>query len=198
MAAGTVLEPPPMYRVRPYFEIKKVRLPNCMYHMKPLHKLTGMKTGPDEVWSYGGERRERKHMFTVFLTVKCIQHVYVHEELCCVTACSLSSLLPSFPSPLLPFSSSLLRFFSSFPSSLLPFSPSLLPSLLSFPPSLLPIFPPSLLSFPPFLLPIFPLSSLYPDRRVSTELPRAAPGVGVGSDQSATAASHNTREYPRC
>lgn len=49
MASGTVLEPPPMYRVRPYFEIKKVRLPNCMYQMKPLHKLTGMKTGSDEV-----------------------------------------------------------------------------------------------------------------------------------------------------
>lgn len=55
MATGTVLEPPPMYRVRPYFEIKKVRLPNCMYHMKPLHKLTGMKTGPDEVWERGGK-----------------------------------------------------------------------------------------------------------------------------------------------
>ena len=38
-----------MYSVRPYFEIKKVRLPHCMYQMKPLHKLTGMKTGPDEV-----------------------------------------------------------------------------------------------------------------------------------------------------
>ena len=45
-----------MYRVRPYFEIKKVRLPNCMYQMKPLHNLTGMKTGGDEVdfgnWGY--------------------------------------------------------------------------------------------------------------------------------------------------
>ena len=45
-----------MYRVRPYFEIKKVRLPNCMYHMKPLHKLTGMRTGmrtgSDEVHTY--------------------------------------------------------------------------------------------------------------------------------------------------
>ena len=50
-AVGTVLEPPPMYRVRPYFEIKKVRLPNCMYQMKPLHNLTGMKTGADEVWT---------------------------------------------------------------------------------------------------------------------------------------------------
>ena len=49
MSAGTVLEPPPMYCVRPYFEIKKVRLPNCMYQMKPLHNLTGMKTGQDEV-----------------------------------------------------------------------------------------------------------------------------------------------------
>lgn len=50
MSAGTVLEPPPMYRIRPYFEIKKVRLPNCMYQVKPLHKLLQMKTGSDEVW----------------------------------------------------------------------------------------------------------------------------------------------------
>ena len=49
MSAGTVLEPPPMYRVRPYFQIKKVRLPNCMYLMKPLHKLTAIRIGPDEV-----------------------------------------------------------------------------------------------------------------------------------------------------
>lgn len=38
-----------MYRIRPYFEIKKVRLPNCMYQMKPLHKLLQMKAGSDEV-----------------------------------------------------------------------------------------------------------------------------------------------------
>ena len=43
-----------MYRVRPYFEIKKVRLPHCMYLVKPLHKLSQIKTGPDEV-GRGGE-----------------------------------------------------------------------------------------------------------------------------------------------
>ena len=32
-----------MYRVRPYFEIKKVKLPDCMYLMKPLHQLPSMK-----------------------------------------------------------------------------------------------------------------------------------------------------------
>ena len=39
-----------MYRVRPYFDIKKVKLPDCMYMMKPIHQLPGMKTGKaDEV-----------------------------------------------------------------------------------------------------------------------------------------------------
>ena len=37
-----------MYRVRPYFEIKKVKLPDCMYLMKPLHQLPSMTTS-DEV-----------------------------------------------------------------------------------------------------------------------------------------------------
>jgi len=58
MAAPSFLDPPPMYRVRPYFDIKKVKLPDCMYMMKPIHQLPGMKTGkPDEVkhaaWSCG-------------------------------------------------------------------------------------------------------------------------------------------------
>ncbi len=33
------LDPPVMYRVRPYFEIKKVKLPDCMYLMKPVHQI---------------------------------------------------------------------------------------------------------------------------------------------------------------
>ena len=48
MATPAILDPPPMYRVRPYFEIKKVKLPDCMYLMKPLHELPSMTTS-DEV-----------------------------------------------------------------------------------------------------------------------------------------------------
>ena len=48
-----------MYRVRPYFEIKKVRLPHCMYLVKPLHKLSQIKTGPDEVGGGGARGRGR-------------------------------------------------------------------------------------------------------------------------------------------
>lgn len=48
MAAPRFLDPPPMYCVRPYFDIKKVKLPDCMYMMKPLHQLPD-KTGKGEV-----------------------------------------------------------------------------------------------------------------------------------------------------
>ena len=48
MAAPSFLDPPPMYCVRPYFDIKKVKLPDCMYMMKPLHQLPD-KTGKGEV-----------------------------------------------------------------------------------------------------------------------------------------------------
>lgn len=40
MMASPLVDTPPMYRVRPYFEIKKVKLPDCMYTLKPLHQLT--------------------------------------------------------------------------------------------------------------------------------------------------------------
>lgn len=33
---------PKMYRIRPYFEIKKVKLPDCMYLIKPVHQLTNI------------------------------------------------------------------------------------------------------------------------------------------------------------
>lgn len=42
MASVAVLNPPPMYRIRPFFEIKKVKLPDCMYMMRPVHKLPGL------------------------------------------------------------------------------------------------------------------------------------------------------------
>lgn len=38
--ASPLVDTPPMYRMRPYFEIKKVKLPDCMYTLKPLHVLT--------------------------------------------------------------------------------------------------------------------------------------------------------------
>lgn len=40
---------PKMYRIRPYFEIKKVRLPACMYLMKPVHQLTNIAPSSGEV-----------------------------------------------------------------------------------------------------------------------------------------------------
>jgi hypothetical protein len=48
-----ILNRPRMYRIRPYFEIKKVRLPACMYLMKPIHQLTSI--GPSS-----GEREVRE------------------------------------------------------------------------------------------------------------------------------------------
>ena len=42
MATVEVLNPPPMYRIRPYFTIKKVKLPDCMYLLKPVHQLPNL------------------------------------------------------------------------------------------------------------------------------------------------------------
>ena len=42
MATVEVLNPPPMYRIRPYFTIKKVKLPACMYLLKPVHQLPSL------------------------------------------------------------------------------------------------------------------------------------------------------------
>ena len=42
MSAVEVLNPPPMYRIRPYFTIKKVKLPDCMYLLKPVHQLPNL------------------------------------------------------------------------------------------------------------------------------------------------------------
>lgn len=49
-----VLNPPRMYRIRPYFEIKKVRLPACMYVVKPVHQLTNIVPTSREVSSSVG------------------------------------------------------------------------------------------------------------------------------------------------
>ena len=40
-----------MYRVRPYFEIKKIRLPDCMYPLKALHQLPSVSPPSQEVGS---------------------------------------------------------------------------------------------------------------------------------------------------
>ena len=47
MATVEVLNPPPMYRIRPYFTIKKVKLPDCMYLLKPVHKLPNIASTPE-------------------------------------------------------------------------------------------------------------------------------------------------------
>lgn len=39
-STAEALNPPRMYRIRPYFEIKKVKLPDCMYLIKPVHSMT--------------------------------------------------------------------------------------------------------------------------------------------------------------
>lgn len=46
-----VLNLPKMYRIRPYFEIKKVKLPDCMYLLKPVHQLTSKTATTKEVCS---------------------------------------------------------------------------------------------------------------------------------------------------
>lgn len=40
-----------MYRVRPYFEIKKIKLPDCMYPLKALHQLPNVSPPSQEVGS---------------------------------------------------------------------------------------------------------------------------------------------------
>lgn len=47
MATVEVLNPPPMYRIRPYFTIKKVKLPDCMYLLKPVHQLPNLTPSPE-------------------------------------------------------------------------------------------------------------------------------------------------------
>ena len=47
MATVEVLNPPPMYRIRPYFTIKKVKLPDCMYLLKPVHQLPNLAPSPE-------------------------------------------------------------------------------------------------------------------------------------------------------
>ena len=42
-------ERPAMYRVRPYFEIKKIKLPDCMYPLKMLHQLPSLSPPSQEV-----------------------------------------------------------------------------------------------------------------------------------------------------
>lgn len=47
--SAEILNAPRMYRIRPYFEIKKVKLPDCMYLMKPVHQLTNKTPTSKEV-----------------------------------------------------------------------------------------------------------------------------------------------------
>ncbi len=50
MATCDVLNPPAMYRLKPFFEIKKVKLPACMYLLKPLHVLPNAVVSPEVCW----------------------------------------------------------------------------------------------------------------------------------------------------
>lgn len=61
MATVEVLNPPPMYRIRPYFTIKKVKLPDCMYLLKPVHQLpnlTPSQESTSSALSYLEKRQE--------------------------------------------------------------------------------------------------------------------------------------------
>lgn len=57
------LSRPKMYRLRPYFEIKKVKLPACMYLLKPVHQLTNIAPSTKD---------EKDQVFSISVLISCV------------------------------------------------------------------------------------------------------------------------------